>query len=216
MENVSEGLKTKREVLMASCVEKDPVFWLESRMNFFSNICRKKQGRNDVVLFIISRYDQGRDNSQHYYKDYEATPSRDNEEDFPYNPGTLESSKNSGLSSSSYELSQYINGAENNDPVLTSDAGNSAKWIIFPLISASLSVSHDSWILFPQCLRYQLLWSSPSLMWWSVLGLGGSWYGSVQVCPHRRTSVSWKSTVWRLVHLNQCRQHQRFLVWNHQ
>ncbi|XP_074524754.1 protein transport protein Sec16B [Halichoeres trimaculatus] len=79
------------------------------------------------------RYDQGRDNSQHYFKDYEETPSRDNEEDFSYNPGNLESSKNSGLSSSSYELSQYINGAENNDPVPSSDA--------VPQISAPLKFS---------------------------------------------------------------------------
>ncbi|XP_034530521.1 protein transport protein Sec16B [Notolabrus celidotus] len=68
------------------------------------------------------RYDQGRDNSQHCFKDYEDRPSRDNEEDSSYYQGTLESSKNSGMSSSSYELSQYINGAEHTESVHTSDA----------------------------------------------------------------------------------------------
>ncbi|XP_044055028.1 protein transport protein Sec16B isoform X2 [Siniperca chuatsi] len=63
------------------------------------------------------RYDQGRDVSQHYLNDYEDNPSRDNEEVSSYYLGTLESSKNSGLSSSSYELSQYINGAEHSEPV---------------------------------------------------------------------------------------------------
>ena len=78
-------------------------------------------------FFISSRYDQGRDNSQHNVYDYEDNPSRENEEVSSYYHGTLESSKNSGLSSSSYELSQYINGAEHNDPgpqpAHTSDAG---------------------------------------------------------------------------------------------
>ncbi|XP_029286094.1 protein transport protein Sec16B [Cottoperca gobio] len=64
------------------------------------------------------RYDQGRDNSQHYLNDHEDNnPSRDNQEVSSYYQGTLESSKNSGLSSSSYELSQYINGAEHSEPV---------------------------------------------------------------------------------------------------
>lgn len=43
-----------------------------------------------------------------------------------YCPGTLESSKNSGLSSSSYELSQYINGAEHTEPDDAPDAGECA------------------------------------------------------------------------------------------
>ncbi|XP_031728890.1 protein transport protein Sec16B isoform X1 [Anarrhichthys ocellatus] len=72
------------------------------------------------------RYDQGRGNSQHYLNPYEDNPSRDNEEVSSYYLGTLEHSKNSGLSSSSYELSQYINGAEHSEPapqsVHTSDA----------------------------------------------------------------------------------------------
>ncbi|XP_040896746.1 protein transport protein Sec16B [Toxotes jaculatrix] len=63
------------------------------------------------------RYDQGRDNSQPYLSDYEENPSRENEEVSSYYLGTLESSRASGLSSSSYELSQYINGAEHSDPV---------------------------------------------------------------------------------------------------
>ncbi|XP_047442641.1 protein transport protein Sec16B [Mugil cephalus] len=63
------------------------------------------------------RYDKGRDTSQHHFNDYEDIPSRDNEEISSYYLGTLESSKNSGLSSSSYELSQYMNGAEHTDSV---------------------------------------------------------------------------------------------------
>ncbi|XP_029002958.1 protein transport protein Sec16B [Betta splendens] len=63
------------------------------------------------------RYNQGRDSSQSYLKDREDNPSRENEEISSYYLGTLESSKHSGLSSSSYELSQYINGSEPSDPV---------------------------------------------------------------------------------------------------
>ncbi|XP_030584015.1 protein transport protein Sec16B [Archocentrus centrarchus] len=62
------------------------------------------------------RYDQVRDSSQHYLNDHEDNPSRDNEEISSYYLGTLESSKTSGLSSSSYELSQYMNGAGHSDP----------------------------------------------------------------------------------------------------
>ncbi|XP_062279516.1 protein transport protein Sec16B [Scomber scombrus] len=72
------------------------------------------------------RYDQGRDNSQHYVNDYEDHPSRENEEVSSYYLGTLESSKNSGLSSSSYELSQYINGAEHNGPGAQSETEHGA------------------------------------------------------------------------------------------
>lgn len=61
------------------------------------------------------RYNQVRDSSQHYLNDSEDNPSRDNEEISSFYLGTLESSKNSGLSSSSYELSQYMNGAEHSD-----------------------------------------------------------------------------------------------------
>ncbi|XP_075997616.1 protein transport protein Sec16B [Genypterus blacodes] len=63
------------------------------------------------------RYDQQRNSSHHYLNDYDEKPSRDNEETSSYYQGTLASSKNSGLSSSSYELSQYINGAEQTDAV---------------------------------------------------------------------------------------------------
>ncbi|XP_041647671.1 protein transport protein Sec16B [Cheilinus undulatus] len=70
-------------------------------------------------------FDQGRVNSQHYFKDYNTNPPRDKEE-FSYYQGTLESSKNSGMSSSSCELSQYMNGAEHSELVTqyppTSDA----------------------------------------------------------------------------------------------
>lgn len=66
---------------------------------------------------IYFRFNQGRDSSQCYLKDHEDHPSRENEEVSSYYLGTLESSKHSGLSSSSYELSQYINGSEHSDPV---------------------------------------------------------------------------------------------------
>lgn len=89
-------------------------------------------------FFNSSRYDQGRDNSQHYVNDYEDNPSRENEEVSSYYLGTLESSKNSGLSSSSYELSQYINGAEHNDPdpqpADTADAGEYTVKPVFSLV----------------------------------------------------------------------------------
>nr|XP_046248444.1 protein transport protein Sec16B-like [Scatophagus argus] len=71
------------------------------------------------------RCDQARESSQHYLNDYEDNPSRDNEEVSSYYVGTLESSKNSGLSSSSYELSQYINGAEHSEPVHSAVAEHS-------------------------------------------------------------------------------------------
>ncbi|XP_020487698.2 protein transport protein Sec16B isoform X2 [Labrus bergylta] len=63
------------------------------------------------------RKGEGRKTSEHYFKDYEDNPSRDQEDVSPYYLGTLESSKTSGMSSSSYELSQYINGAEHSEPV---------------------------------------------------------------------------------------------------
>uniref|UniRef100_A0A8C6LBA4 Protein transport protein sec16 n=1 Tax=Nothobranchius furzeri TaxID=105023 RepID=A0A8C6LBA4_NOTFU len=58
------------------------------------------------------------------FREHEETPSRDDESSCYY-PGTLERSKTSGLSSSSYELSQYMNGADLGDsdpwPATTSD-----------------------------------------------------------------------------------------------
>ncbi|KAM9386051.1 protein transport protein Sec16B isoform 1-T1 [Pholidichthys leucotaenia] len=50
-----------------------------------------------------------RNDSQHYHGDYNDCPTPRQEEISSFYPGTLESSKNSGLSSSSYELSQYMN-----------------------------------------------------------------------------------------------------------
>ncbi|PWA14459.1 hypothetical protein CCH79_00011043 [Gambusia affinis] len=83
------------------------------------------QGHGASLNSEEHRYDQRKDISQHYLSDYEANPSRDNEEIFSYHPGTLESSKTSGLSSSSYELSQYMNGSDvcetDMPPVLSSD-----------------------------------------------------------------------------------------------
>lgn len=103
---------------------------------------------NAICCFNSFRYDQGRDDSQHYLNDYVDNPSRDNEEVSSYYLGTLESSKNSGLSSSSYELSQYINGAEHSEPVPqsapTSDAGECTAF---------------SRVLFTQCLSWHMLFA---------------------------------------------------------
>lgn len=63
--------------------------------------------------------------SQPRPSDYEDSSSRNNEDVLPYYSGTLESSKNSGLSSSSFELSQYINGAELSEAPPTSHPGES-------------------------------------------------------------------------------------------
>lgn len=87
------------------------------------------------------RYDQGRDYSQHYLINQEDNPSRNNEEATSYNLGTLASSKNSGLSSSSYELSQYINGAEQIDPVYSSDPGQCTAEVI----SSQFHFTQRSW-----------------------------------------------------------------------
>ncbi|KAF0042524.1 hypothetical protein F2P81_006056 [Scophthalmus maximus] len=74
----------------------------------------------------LSRYDQGGDTSQHHLNVRGENPSTENEEVSSYYLGTLESSKTSGLSSSSYELSQYMNGGEHGhsapQPAHTSDA----------------------------------------------------------------------------------------------
>ncbi|XP_047231530.1 protein transport protein Sec16B isoform X3 [Girardinichthys multiradiatus] len=71
------------------------------------------------------RYDQKRDSSQCYLSNYEVNASRENEEMSSYYLHTLESSKTSGLSSSSYELSQYMNESDLSDrdmpPVFTSN-----------------------------------------------------------------------------------------------
>ncbi|KAM9530318.1 protein transport protein Sec16B-like [Salvelinus alpinus] len=66
------------------------------------------------------RYDQRVARSQHDLRGSDEDRSRDNGESGTetscYAPGTLASFKASGLSSSSYELSQYINGAEQTEP----------------------------------------------------------------------------------------------------
>ncbi|MEQ2218087.1 hypothetical protein XENOCAPTIV_029185, partial [Xenoophorus captivus] len=76
-------------------------------------------------------YDQKRDSSQCYLSDYEVNASRENEEMSSYYLQTLESSKTSGLSSSSYELSQYMNESDLSDrdmpPVFTSNGDGSWK-----------------------------------------------------------------------------------------
>uniref|UniRef100_A0A8C2XPZ4 Protein transport protein sec16 n=1 Tax=Cyclopterus lumpus TaxID=8103 RepID=A0A8C2XPZ4_CYCLU len=66
---------------------------------------RGQRGQQGTVI------QESRGDSQQYLNHYEENPSRDNDEVSSY-LGALESSKNSGLSSSSYELSQYINGAD--------------------------------------------------------------------------------------------------------
>lgn len=73
------------------------------------------------------RYDEKSGSPQRYLRDHQVYPSRNNEDISSYYPGTLESSKTSGLSSSSYELSQYMNGSNlcepDIQPVFTSDGG---------------------------------------------------------------------------------------------
>ncbi|XP_053286819.1 protein transport protein Sec16B isoform X1 [Pleuronectes platessa] len=76
-----------------------------------------KQEHSGSSYLEENRYDHLRDNSQHHINKYEETPSRENEEVSSYHLGTLESSKTSGLSSSCYELSQYIDGSEHSDSV---------------------------------------------------------------------------------------------------
>lgn len=156
------------------------------------------------------RYDQEGDRSQHYLNDHEENPSRNNDEVSSYYLGTLESSKNSGLSSSSYELSQYINGAEQGETAHTSAAGEwtgeaPSSQVHFTQCPAWHLLS--TYFLHPQIKgRYitrRLLWSTPSLTWLLVLGLQASWSGSRQACPPRRTSASWRSTVWRSVQQQQ-------------
>uniref|UniRef100_A0A1A8JAL6 Protein transport protein sec16 n=1 Tax=Nothobranchius kuhntae TaxID=321403 RepID=A0A1A8JAL6_NOTKU len=75
------------------------------------------------------RWDYGNSSSLQSFREHEETPSRDDESSCYY-PGTLESSKTSGLSSSSYELSQYMNGADLGDsdpwPATTSDTEHKA------------------------------------------------------------------------------------------
>lgn len=63
------------------------------------------------------RYDQSKDSSHRYKSSNKDALHTDNgDSSSSYYLGTLESSKNSGLSSSSYELSLYINGAEQSEP----------------------------------------------------------------------------------------------------
>ncbi|XP_037530191.1 protein transport protein Sec16B-like [Nematolebias whitei] len=62
------------------------------------------------------RYNPVQDSSQQYFSDFEDRPSKDSEDIFSSHPGTLERFRTSGLSSSSYELSQYMNGADQCEP----------------------------------------------------------------------------------------------------
>lgn len=85
-------------------------------------MCRK---RKYLVYCLFFRYEQWRDVPQPRPSEYEDCSSRNNEDVLPYYSGTLESSKNSGLSSSSFELSQYINGAELSEAPPSSHPGES-------------------------------------------------------------------------------------------
>lgn len=68
------------------------------------------------ALKYLSRYNPVQDISQHYFSDFEDRPSKDSEDILSSHPGTLERFRTSGLSSSSYELSQYMNSADQCDP----------------------------------------------------------------------------------------------------
>lgn len=81
------------------------------------------------------RYDQWRDGHEPRPTDQEDFISRNHLELHPHYSGTLESSKNSGLSSSSFELSQYINGAELSEAPPTSHTEHVAAP---PVVSAPL------------------------------------------------------------------------------
>ncbi|CAN9500768.1 unnamed protein product [Ophioblennius macclurei] len=74
-----------------------------------------KQEPPRIVYPEEYRYDQGNKISQQYMPNYEDSPSRDNDDISSFYLSNLESSKNSGLSSSSYELNQYMNGADHTD-----------------------------------------------------------------------------------------------------
>ncbi|KAM4548273.1 protein transport protein Sec16B isoform 2-T5 [Odontesthes bonariensis] len=82
------------------------------------NQCHERTHKQDHTGSLSAeeyRYDHRRESSLHHLNDHKHYPSRENEEISSYYLGMLESSKDSGLSSSSYELSQYINGAEHSD-----------------------------------------------------------------------------------------------------
>lgn len=148
-------------------------------------------------LIWLLRYDQWRDAPEPRPTDQVDFTSRNHLELHPHYSGTLESSKNSGLSSSSFELSQYINGAELSEAPPTSHTGESVSE--GPLCQLHVS-SHtcprpqSTWRR-RQCCRPR--WSSPSRTPSSASVPPDSWSASVRLCPPRRTSASWKSTAWR-------------------
>ncbi|XP_013879522.1 protein transport protein Sec16B isoform X2 [Austrofundulus limnaeus] len=87
------------------------------------------------------RSEQVQDWSQRYLNNSGDRPSTDAEESFSYPPGTLQSSKTSGLSSSSYELSQYMNGVDLGDPDPRPAATSGGERGAEQLISAPLKYS---------------------------------------------------------------------------
>lgn len=132
-------------IITANSVSKK-VTRIQHRLNcYVFSQWRRKQCTWKCISF---RYNQVRDSSQHYLNDFEDNPSRDNEEISSFYLGTLESSKNSGLSSSSYELSQYMNGAEHSDAAPQPYGGEhavpltSTSFLLMPLF-LKLCISSD-------------------------------------------------------------------------
>lgn len=150
-------------IITANSVSKK-VTRIQHRLNcYVFSQWRRKQCTWKCISF---RYNQVRDSSQHYLNDFEDNPSRDNEEISSFYLGTLESSKNSGLSSSSYELSQYMNGAEHSDAAPQPYGGEhavpltSTSSLLMPLIFKALyflrpstcaSDVSSSEVLYPSC-----------------------------------------------------------------
>ncbi|XP_012705676.2 protein transport protein Sec16B [Fundulus heteroclitus] len=103
-----------------------PEFWKVNQYPERTHV----QGHGASLNLEEHRYDQNSESSQRYLSDYKVNPYRDNEDVSSDYPGTLESSKTSGLSSSSYELSQYMNGPDLCDqelqPAFTSDGEHAA------------------------------------------------------------------------------------------
>ncbi|XP_062308394.1 protein transport protein Sec16B isoform X1 [Osmerus eperlanus] len=103
---------------------------------------RYKQEHAGSASVEQSRYDHGRGGFQHDSSRHEGDQAGENSDDygeaFYYNTGTLASSKTSGLSSSSYELSQYINGAETSD---SAEMTANTERVVVPQVTAPLKYS---------------------------------------------------------------------------
>ncbi|XP_067086890.1 protein transport protein Sec16B isoform X2 [Osmerus mordax] len=103
---------------------------------------RYKQEHAGSASVEQSRYDHGRGGFQHDSSRHEGDQAGENSDDYGeasyYNTGTLASSKTSGLSSSSYELSQYINGAETSD---SAEMTANTERVVVPQVTAPLKYS---------------------------------------------------------------------------